>query len=475
MPVLCPENLLLKAWDTTRKRMGKKTAILDPEGNSLRTFAEIETEAKEIQERVSNLPEGSVVGMQLGNHPAWAGVLLGLWRAGLVAMPLPDYLQGSARDAILQTVNAASLINELDGTLNEERRSPFPLANPWNDRPPILLKLTSGTTSEPRAIRFRAESLLADCQQICRGMGLSKEDINFGVIPFSHSYGMSNLLTPLIVQGTRLVASNDRLPRAILNALTRTEATVFPGTPYLFQNLTQIRDLPPLPHLRLCISAGAYLPPTVANLFRRRFGRKIHVFYGASECGGISYDQSDTEPTVDSGIGTPLPGVNITMPTKKNRRLLVRGPAVGDDFFPMVNRKILGNGTFSPDDLIGGSEQGMTLLGRISDAINIGGRKLNPSEVEVQIAKYPGVKVVAVFGVPSTVRGEEAIAWVVGDGLDAKSVWQFCHSELPSWQVPRDLWVVDEIPQNNRGKISRKGLAKEYLAKKSIKITDQIK
>ena len=138
----------------------------------------------------------------------------------------------------------------------------------------------------------------------------------------------------------------------------------------------------------------------------------------------------------------------------------------------MVNRKILGNGTFSPDDLIGGSEQGMTLLGRISDAINIGGRKLNPSEVEVQIAKYPGVKVVAVFGVPSTVRGEEAIAWVVGDGLDAKSVWQFCHSELPSWQVPRDLWVVDEIPQNNRGKISRKGLAKEYLAKKSIKIIE---
>ena len=472
MPEFCPENVLLKAWDKTRKRMGGETAILDPEGNSLRTFGQIEAESKEIEERLSDLPKGSVVGVQLGNHPAWVGVLLGLWRSGLVPMPLPDYFQGSARDAILQAVNAASLMSELDATLNEDRRSPSPLANPWNDRPPILLKLTSGTTSGPRAIRFRAESLLADCQQICRGMGIFEEDINFGVIPFSHSYGMSNLLTPLIVHGIRLVASCDRLPRAILNALTQTEATVFPGTPYLFQNLTQIRDLPPLPHLRLCISAGAHLPPDVANLFRGRFGRKIHVFYGASECGGISYDQSDTEPTEDSGIGTPLPGVDITMPSKKNRRLLVRGPAVGDDFFPKVNRKILGNGTFSPDDLIGGTEQGMTLLGRISDAINIGGRKLNPSEVEVQIAKYPGVKAVAVFGVPSTIRGEEAIAWVVGDGLDAKSVLHFCQRELPSWQVPRDLWVVDEIQRNDRGKMSRKALAKEYLAKKSIKIIE---
>ena len=52
-----------------------------------------------------------------------------------------------------------------------------------------------GTTSAPRAIRFRASQLLADCDNICATMGIAERDMNFGVIPFSHSYGFSNLLT----------------------------------------------------------------------------------------------------------------------------------------------------------------------------------------------------------------------------------------------------------------------------------------
>ena len=62
----------------------------------------------------------------------------------------------------------------------------------------MLLKLTSGTTAAPRAVRFRSGQLLADCHQICETMGIGEDDLNFGVIPVSHSYGFSNLLTPLI-------------------------------------------------------------------------------------------------------------------------------------------------------------------------------------------------------------------------------------------------------------------------------------
>src|SRR5690606_39188723 len=79
---------------------------------------------------------------------------------------------------------------------------------------PQFLKLTSGTTSAPRAIRFQAHQLVADCDHICETMGITDADVNFGVIPFSHSYGFSNLLTPLLCRGVALVASEDRLPRA---------------------------------------------------------------------------------------------------------------------------------------------------------------------------------------------------------------------------------------------------------------------
>src|SRR5262245_65880130 len=89
----------------------------------------------------------------------------------------------------------------------------------WGENMPSFLKLTSGTTAAPRAIRFRSDQLLADCNQICDTMGISDADLNFGVISISHSYGFSNLLTPLIARVVLMVVSRDRAPRAVVSVL----------------------------------------------------------------------------------------------------------------------------------------------------------------------------------------------------------------------------------------------------------------
>ncbi len=117
----------------------------------------------------------------------------------------------------------------------------------WGECVPVLLKLTSGTTAAPRAIRFRSAQLLADAVQICDTMGITAADLNFAVIPVSHSYGFSNLLTPLLVRGVPLALSRDRMPRAVLDALARTESTVFPGMPLFFQAFGEMPETPRLP------------------------------------------------------------------------------------------------------------------------------------------------------------------------------------------------------------------------------------
>jgi len=139
----------------------------------------------------------------------------------------------------------------------------------WVANQPSLLKLTSGTTALPRAIRFRSEQLLADCENICRTMGISDADLNFGVIPISHSYGFSNLLTPLLARGVSMVLSRDRLPRAVLNDLAQTKATVFPGMPVFYQAFCELDERPHLPNLRLCISAAAPLTAATAKTSAR--------------------------------------------------------------------------------------------------------------------------------------------------------------------------------------------------------------
>src|SRR5438132_14068009 len=157
----------------------------------------------------------------------------------------------------------------------------------WQGQRPSLLKLTSGTTAIPRAVRFRSEQLLADCENICETMGISQDDLNFGVIPISHSYGFSNLLTPLIVRGVSLVLSNDRIPRAIIDGLAATRATVFPGMPVFYQSCCEMDEAPFLPDLGLCISAGAPLAAETAHAFCGKFGRAIPCFHGESERGGL--------------------------------------------------------------------------------------------------------------------------------------------------------------------------------------------
>lgn len=462
-----PENALLAAWNETLKRRGSAPAILATSGEVTRTFRDIEAESRELEALFASQPERAVVGVQIGNSERWPAVLLALLRRQLVVLPLGRHMENGELDLALQTCSAALLVTQRDGEFELTRCAPLvSRAFTWDEPAPDLLKLTSGTTSLPRAVRFRAAQLVADCENICDTMGIRETDLNFGVIPFSHSYGFSNLVTPLICRGVPLVASEDRMPRAILTDLARSGATVFPGMPVFFQKFAELPRTSPLPALRLCISAGSLLQASVGENFTAAFGLKIHTFYGSSECGGIAYDCSD-EPRYDEGfVGTPMQRVEISGSAEEPGPITVRSAAVGDDYFPNRDSARLGEGRFIPGDLVRFDGQRLHIVGRASDVINIAGRKLNPLEVEARLAEFPGVKQVVVFGVPSELRGEEAVACVAGEGVESPAVMRFCQGRLSAWQIPREVWVVPEIPTNERGKISRRALAESFLAYK---------
>jgi acyl-CoA synthetase (AMP-forming)/AMP-acid ligase II len=329
---------------------------------------------------------------------------------------------------------------------------------------PVLLKLTSGTTAAPRAIRFRSEQLLADCIQICDTMGIGSDDLNFGVIPLSHSYGFSNLVTPLLVRGVAIVLSRDRMPRAVLEDLARTGATVFPGMPVFYQAFCEMENPPPLPKLRLCISAGAPLPLEVARKFREKFQRSIHSFYGSSECGGICYDREAR--LEESGfVGPPMNGVKIEQidQSASSSRIRIQSAAVGDGYFPESEAGKLGGGIFLPDDLLSRSETGFRIVGRVSDVINVAGKKVNPAEVEAELLRFDGVHAAVVFGRESTLRNEEVAACVASSpDVRETELLEFCRQRLSGWQVPKRIFFVDEIPVNERGKVSRRELARRF-------------
>src|SRR5690606_11203581 len=147
-----------------------------------------------------------------------------------------------------------------------------------------------GSTGQPRALFFTDAEMLADGRQLCAAMGIRESDINLGLIPWGHSYGLGNLVMPLLLQGTAIVSGTAPLPHAMAAVIAQTKPTIFPAVPALLRALADsTATAGQLASLRTIISAGAPLEAEIAQRFTDKFARKIHNFYGSSETGGISY------------------------------------------------------------------------------------------------------------------------------------------------------------------------------------------
>ena len=475
---------LLAAWEKSLREDRNLPAILDARGKIARTFSGIEERAQFFGQQLKSFRPGEVIAIQIGNHPDWPSLFLACLRQQIVVLPLERSIAEKERTAAMEICSASAVFASVRGGNGDEvvllrdpdvaaavpgGRGPdaLPLkitAAPHSGlKPPSLLKLTSGTTAAPRVIRFRSEQLLADSENICQTMGITRDDLNYGVIPISHSYGFSNLLTPLIAHGIPMTLSSDRMPRAIIDGLVATRATIFPGMPVFYQSLCELNAAPSLPELRLCISAGAPLAIELAQVFRAQFGHEIHSFYGSSECGGICYAR---EPEPLAGfVGQPMQGVDVELldPGSASSRIRVRSRAVGDGYFPEPDESRLGKGVFLPDDLLQKAASGYRIVGRVSDLINVAGKKVNPAEVEAEILRYGGIRQAIAFGRHSERRNQEIAACVVaGDDISEGELLAHLRSRLSSWQVPRRIYFVDAIPVSERGKTSRQDLARRF-------------
>jgi acyl-CoA synthetase (AMP-forming)/AMP-acid ligase II len=106
------------------------------------------------------------------------------------------------------------------------------------------------------------------------------------------------------------------------------------------------------------------------------------------------------------------------------------------------------------------------LRGRVSDAINIAGRKLNPADVEAALLACEGVRHCVVFGVPSRdeARCDEAVACVsAGAGVTQGGILRLAGARLAAWQLPRQVWFCEELQPDVRGKFSRAAWRQRWM------------
>lgn len=429
---------LWTTWAATVAAGANLPAVIDAASGRALTRGQLAAEAARVASGAPpDLQPGETVAFALPNAAPWLALFLAIQRLGAAALPLDATLPAAHQATAAAALGASWLAGE-----EHWRRIGPPTAGAF-----CLWKTTSGTTGQPKPLPCTAENMLADGRQIASTMGIGPADLNLGAVPFGHSYGLGNLVLPLIFQGTAVVCSGEMLPDALAALIERHAVTVFPSAPAIFRALAQSSvEATRLASLRRVISAGAPLPAAVAAQFHERFDRPIHNFYGSSETGGICFDRTGEGTAAGRSVGTPMDGVNVQL--EADGRVTVRSSAV------------IGDGAHTLPDLGRWNEQGeLVLTGRASALANIGGKKVAPQEVEAALRSLAGVTDAWVsVRTRSGVGGGDFLVAAVETERSREEVSRELAERLPGWQIPRRLWVAPHLPRTARGKLDRVAL-----------------
>lgn len=433
-------GLLWCQWLALLQRQPHKVVLIDAAKDSSWTVQALTESSLGFSEKLKSYHAGDRIAFRLPNGPEWLSLFLALQRAGHAAVPLDAGMPKEGCLGTARRVGARALY--LDGEFHSLGKVPKVTA-----RKICCLKITSGTGAQPKAIECRAEHLIADGQNVCGTMRIKPGDLNLAVIPLGHSYGLGNLVMPLLVQGTAMVCAREYVPRQLIEWIARYAVTVFPAVPALLRVLAA---LPPgdekLDSLRTVISAGAVLTPAVAQAFFKRYGRKIHNFYGSSETGAICYDRTGSASLTGRSVGKPFEGVSVTV---KTGRITVESPAVATR-----------GGRWRLNDFGEWNGRGeLVLLGRAGQGANIGGKKVHPLDVERVLRSLPGVTDAAVWLWQQ--EGRDILAAAVETTHSRVEIERALASHLPAWKLPKTYIVAHELPRNARGKIDLLALKRD--------------
>ena len=413
--------------------------------------------------------KGTIVGLAAPNGPGFVAGFLALRQVGAVVLLFDWRTPRSERTRSACAIGAGAILEVEDQwpdgpddfTLREVERDAerdrieFPAEA-------ATIRLTSGSTGNPQGIVHTSEALLSDDHNLSLTMGLRPDETILASVPLSHAYGFASILLPALAQRAILAIPEIGRPLAPMETAVGQRVTFLPTVPAYLQAILDMKETPPLPaDLRLIITAGAPLNPETAARFRKAYGLPIHVFYGASEVGGITFDR-DGSAAERGTLGSPVENVRVQLEPNDGAEegqgvVTVRSPSAAVGYHPESNSN-LRDGCFRTSDLATFRAGELVLLGRIDDLINVKGLKLNPREVETVLGQMDGVHEAVVFGTDDEGGRGQVVCAVVAisdntTGYDEIRWW--CRDHLAAHKVPRKVVTVDRIPRNSRGKVDR--------------------
>ena len=330
---------------------------------------------------------------------------------------------------------------------------------------PALIRFSSGTSGRRKGVVLSHQTLYDRVRASNSHLGFGPGDRVIWILPMAHHFAVSIVL--YLLHGATTVLEDSHLGADVHAALTRHQGTALYASPFHYALLASCEDAGPVPSLRCAISTAAPLPRETFDNFFSRFGIPLQQALGIIECGlPLLNDQRITEKPWS--IGRPQEGYACSIrdadghavTSEMEGELFLRGPGFVDAYLSpwMARAEILSDGWFRTGDYAKADKDGaVTLCGRSSSVINVGGMKCFPEEVEAVLNAHPAVRESRVTGMPHPTFGGVPVAEIVPEGEAPKALelsgW--CRSRLSSYKRPVKFTFVEAISKTASGKIQR--------------------
>jgi len=377
--------------------------------------------------------------------------------------PLPETLEISSLTHFLtESISAEQPIAGEPGTLEDI----------------AMILYTSGTTGMPKGAMINFRMLLWNSINTGLRLDITSSDHTQSFAPFFHTGGWNVLLTPFFHHGASHTLLNSFDPELILHLMEKEKTTLLFGVPTMLQMMAESPSFKAtdLSSVRYAIVGGAPMPIPLIQIWHDK-GVRIRQGYGLTEVGPnvFSLHQDDAVRKIGS-IGFPNFYMDTRVVNEQQRNcgdnevgeLWLKSPVVTPGYWRKDDetKSSITDSWFHTGDMVRRDEDGyFYVVDRKKNMFISGGENVYPAEIERVLEAIPGVKEVAVIGVPDEKWGEVGCAFIVPDQhgtIADKEVGEFCREKLAKYKIPRYVRLISQLPRNDAGKVDRNDLKKKF-------------
>ena len=312
--------------------------------------------------------------------------------------------------------------------------------------------------------------------------GRHRERLAVLALPLYHVFALTvNCLLFIELGITAVLITNPRDIPGFVKELKKYPFVAITGVNTLFNALLNNENFREVnfSSLKLSVGGGMAIQQAVATRWHEITGCNIIEGYGMTECSPLIAACPVNVVKHNGSIGVPVPNTDIKIIKEDGSEaaigeageLWVKGEQVMQGYWqrPEATAEVLKDGWMATGDIVVMDESySLRIVDRKKDMILVSGFNVYPNEIEdVVMLNYKVSEVVAI-GVPNEVSGETIKIFVVkkDESLTRDELRQHCRQHLTGYKIPKDIEFREELPKSNVGKILRRVLRDEELAKR---------